>query len=114
VKWLDNINSRLYAPKLNRARVIAAIAVAAIVDTLQVSQLPVLVQLLDVAAMVATIWLIGFHLLLLPTFVLEFIPGISAIPTWTGCVLAVLVLRGKDQYRPPTPLPPPTKPDDQG
>lgn len=109
MKLLDKLNRNLYAPKLNRARVIAAIAIAVAVDALQLTQLPVLVQILDVAAMLVTIWLIGFHLLLLPTFAIEFIPVIDAIPTWTGCVIAVIALRGQQQYRPPT-NPPPAEP----
>lgn len=101
MKLLDKINGRLYAPKLNRTRVVAALAVAVAVDALQLVQIPVLVQTLDTAAMILTVWLTGFHLLLLPTFALEFIPGISVVPTWTGCVIAVIALRGQQQYRPP-------------
>ena len=117
MKLLETLNHRLYAPQLTRGRVIAAIAVAVTVDALQLMQMPVLVQALDVAAMVITIWLIGFHLLLLPTFALEFIPLVDVIPTWTGCVIAVIALRGKNQQRPPNepptidllPAEPPTK-----
>jgi hypothetical protein len=108
MKLLDKLNSHLYAPKLTRLRVVAAIAIAVTVDALQLIQLPVFVEVLDVVAMGMTIWLIGFHLLLLPTFAIEFIPVIDAIPTWTGCVIAVIALRGKAQYRPPENPPPPT------
>lgn len=101
MKLLEQINSRLYAPKLTRARVLVAIALAAVVDALQLIQMPVFVQILDVVAMILTTWLIGFHLLLLPTFAIEFIPVVDSIPTWTGCVLAVIALRGRQQYRPP-------------
>jgi hypothetical protein len=37
--------------------------------------------------------LIGFHPLLLPTFVLEFVPLTDMLPTWTGCVALVMVWR---------------------
>jgi hypothetical protein len=36
---------------------------------------------------------IGFHPLLLPTFVLELIPVADLLPTWTGCVAVVIALR---------------------
>jgi hypothetical protein len=52
-----------------------------------------MVQVLDVLAMVLTTLSIGFHVLLLPTFALEFIPLVDMIPTWTGCVVAVNALR---------------------
>jgi hypothetical protein len=113
MKILDTINNRLFVPKLTRARIVSAIAVAAVVDALQLTQIPILEQALDVVAMVATTWLIGFHVLLLPTFAIEFIPLIESIPFWTGCVIAVIALRGKNQPPGPTvstsppPLPPP-------
>jgi hypothetical protein len=37
--------------------------------------------------------LIGFHPLLLPTFVLEFVPLTDMLPTWTGCVALVMRAR---------------------
>ena len=56
-------------------------------------------EILDVVA-AALLWrLIGFHPLLLPTFVVELVPVIDMIPTWTGCVAAVVALRRKDQRR---------------
>ena len=56
----------------------------------------------DVAAMIVTSRLLGFHPLLLPTFVLELLPVADLLPTWTGCVALVVVLRKKQH----TPLPP--------
>ena len=50
-------------------------------------------ELLDVAAMALTWWLLGFHPLLLPTFVLELFPAADMLPTWTGCVALVVALR---------------------
>jgi hypothetical protein len=44
----------------------------------------------DIVAAISTNWLLGFHWALLPTAVLEAIPGVSAAPTWTGCVLFVI------------------------
>jgi hypothetical protein len=48
---------------------------------------------LDLVAMVLMIWLLGFHPLLLPTFVIEFLPVADVLPTWTGCVGLVVALR---------------------
>jgi len=62
-------------------------------------------QLTDVVAMLLVSWLIGFHWLLLPTFVLELVPLIDEFPTWTACVIAVIVLRRREQ-RPIPPTPP--------
>ena len=56
----------------------------------------------DVAAMIVTSRLLGFHPLLLPTFVLELLPVADLLPTWTGCVALVVVLR-KKQHAPPPP-----------
>jgi len=50
---------------------------------------------LDVIAMVAISRLLGFHPLLLPTFILEFVPFTDLLPTWTGCV--ALVVRARRQ-----------------
>ena len=47
----------------------------------------------DVVAMAAETWLLGFHPLLLPTFAIEFIPVVDAVPTWTACVAAVIAMR---------------------
>jgi hypothetical protein len=59
---------------------------------------------IDVLAMISTTVLLGFHWLLLPTFLLEFVPLVDALPTWTGCVLTVIALRRK------TPAPSSTTP----
>ena len=50
-------------------------------------------EALDVGAMYATSRLLGFHPLLLPTFVLEFVPFTDMLPTWTGCVALVIRIR---------------------
>ena len=51
----------------------------------------------DVVAMLLAIWVIGFHLFLLPTFIIEFIPGVDMLPTWTACMIAVIALRKREQ-----------------
>jgi hypothetical protein len=57
-------------------------------------------ELLDVAIDAATACIIsgllGFHWTLLPSFVLELMPGLDAAPTWTACV-AYLAWKRKRQ-----------------
>ena len=63
---------------------------------------------LDVAAMILTWRVIGFHPLLLPTFAIEFLPVADLLPTWTGCVTIVVALRKRQQAvasPPPAPGP---------
>jgi len=47
--------------------------------------------------MILTSWLLGFHLLLIPTFLFELIPIVDMLPTWTGCVALLVSLRKKEQ-----------------
>jgi hypothetical protein len=58
-------------------------------------------QLIDVAGMLLVSWLIGFHWLLLPTFVLELVPVANEFPTWTACVVAVIALHRHRDKTPP-------------
>lgn len=95
------INNLLAPERLTRARVTCAMIIAVVADGLQFWLGPLgwlgAVQVIDVVAMILTTLLIGFHLLLLPTFVLEFIPLVDMMPTWTGCVIAVIALRRRGQ-----------------
>jgi hypothetical protein len=88
-------------PVLTRNRVRAAYAIAVTTDVLQVSLGPLgwafADEILDVAAMILTSRAIGFHPLLLPTFVLEFLPVTDLLPVWTGCVALVVALRKRQQ-----------------
>ncbi len=117
--FLDKLSGRLTAPKLTRGRIALVIAVAVVADLLQIVLLPLewmfVQQIVDVIAMVLAVWLLGFHVLLLPTFAVEFIPVVDMLPTWTACVVAVIALRKRAQR--PTPdlpsvseLPAPTSP----
>lgn len=94
---LKKLNNLFVPARLTRGRMAFALIVAVAVDGLQVALGPLgwvgMVQVLDVLAMVLTTLSIGFHVLLLPTFALEFIPLVDMIPTWTGCVVAVIALR---------------------
>ncbi|MCU0785809.1 MAG: hypothetical protein MUF81_17550 [Verrucomicrobia bacterium] len=97
MNWITRLNT-LFAPReLSRARVVAAVTAAVLTDLLQIGLLPVAwtfaQQAIDVVAMLGTMVLLGFHLLLLPTFVVELFPLVDLAPTWTGCVIAVIALR---------------------
>jgi hypothetical protein len=99
------------APKLSRTRIILALVVAVFADGLQLLLGPLgwvfVDQTIDCVAMVLVSWVIGFHILLLPTFVIELVPVLEDLPTWTACTAAVIALRRREQR--PTP-PPPEKP----
>lgn len=94
-------------PLLTRQRVRLAYTAAVAADVLQFVLGPLgwafADEILDVAAMIAVSRLIGFHPLLLPTFVLEFLPVTDLLPTWTGCVALVVALRRKQQETEPKP-----------
>jgi hypothetical protein len=94
-------------PPLTRNRIRLAYGVAVTVDALQLVLGPLgwvmADQILDVAAMVAMTQLLGFHPLLLPAFVLEFLPIVDLVPTWTGCVAVVVALRRRQQGDVPEP-----------
>ncbi len=89
---------------LTRPRINTAYAVAVATDLLQLALGPFgwafSDEILDVIAMGATIKLLGFHPLLLPTFALEMVPLADMLPTWTGCVALVVRLR-RSQQPPP-------------
>jgi hypothetical protein len=96
----DKIKAACTAPqRLTIKRIVAAVAVALVADGLQIpfQAVPLVPEIIDVITMAFTTWLLGFHLLLLPTFAVEFIPVVDMLPTWTGCVLAVIALRKRNQ-----------------
>lgn len=86
---------------LTRGRMAVAIAIAVATDALQIGLGPLgwtfLDEIADVIAMILISLLIGFHPLLLPTFIVELIPLADMLPTWTGCVGAVVLLRKRSQ-----------------
>jgi hypothetical protein len=105
MKLPGQLDHLLRVPPLTRTRIVLALVVALVADGLQFG-LGFFGwfgadQVIDVVAMVLTSWLIGFHWLLLPTFALEFLPLMQALPTWTACVSAVIVLRRRQQLAPP-------------
>ena len=102
---------RLAAPTLTPVRVRTAFAVAIATDVLQFVLGPFgwvgADELLDVIAAGATFRLLGFHPLLLPTFMIEFLPLTDMLPTWTACVALVVSARRSQQVaeEPPPPEP---------
>ena len=60
-------------------------------------------EILDVAATILLWRVIGFHPLLLPTFILEFLPISDMLPTWTVFVMLVVALRRRQQMSSPPP-----------
>jgi len=97
MKSLEKASRLLQAPKLTGTRIVLALAVAVAADGLQLLLGPLGWafgdQLIDVATMLLVSWLVGFHWLLLPSFILELIPAVDELPTWTACVVAVIALR---------------------
>ena len=103
-------------PKLTRTRIILAFAVSVVADVLQfpisaasatgLFAIPgeVADVMLDVVVMIITSALLGFHRALLPSFLLELVPGLDLLPTWTGCVAYVVWRRKQAEARAaPTP-----------
>jgi hypothetical protein len=94
-------------PVLTRNRVWLAYAIAVTADVLQFVLGPLgwafADEIIDVATMALTWRVLGFHPLLLPTFVLEFFPVADMLPAWTGCVAVVIVLRKRQQHPPQQP-----------
>jgi hypothetical protein len=94
---------------LTRTRVGLAYATAVSVDVCQWFLGPIgwafPDEILDVVAALLISWAIGFHPLFLPAFALEFVPVADLLPTWTGCVALVVMLRRRQEPPPPGPGP---------
>jgi hypothetical protein len=94
----------------SKTRIVLALAVSVVADLLQfpingavatgLFALPGELAdfILDSVVMVIMSLLLGFHWVLLPSFVLEMIPGVDMFPTWTGCV-AWLIWHRKQQAK---------------
>ena len=84
---------------LTQSRVRLAYAVAIATDALQFGLgpfgWPFADEVLDIIAAAVTWKLLGFHPLLLPTFILEAVPVADLLPTWTACVALVVAMRRK-------------------
>ena len=113
MQWLARFSRLFRMPALTRWRIWLAFVVAVVADGLQLLSGPigwlVFDEVIDLLAMGLSCWLLGFHPLLLPTLVLEIIPVVDMLPTWTGCVVVVVALRKRQQrevVEPPRALPP--------
>lgn len=103
----------MHTPILSKQRIAAAFAAAIIADAIQfpitaATMTGVLAVpgesadlLVDSIMTLVTSSLLGFHWILLPSFVFEAIPGFDLFPTWTGCVAYVIWRRKKQQAMPP-------------
>jgi hypothetical protein len=104
-----NALEKLRPRRLSGLRIFLALAVAVGADGLQLvfSYIGWLGpdQAIDCVAMGLTIWLLGFHVLLLPTFAVELIPLVDDFPTWTACVIAVIALRKREEKLTTSPPP---------
>jgi hypothetical protein len=97
----EKLRSVFRAPPLTRLRMILALVIAMMADGVQLLLGPLgwafIDQAIDCVAMVRVSGVIGFHILLLPTFVVELIPVLEDLPTWTACTAAVIALRKREQ-----------------
>ena len=103
------------APLLTPRRIWIARGLAVLMDLVQLHpalEIPPVSQIVDVATALVMTWLVGWHWAFLPTFLVEAVPIVDLVPTWT---LAVLVAtRGRVApaapavtVAPPAPPPPP-------
>jgi hypothetical protein len=106
----EKLNSLFRAPPVTRTRMILALAMAVAADGLQLLLGPLgwafVDQAIDGVAMILLSRVIGFHVLFLPTFVVELVPVLDDLPTWTACTAAVIALRKREQNNNPPPAPP--------
>jgi hypothetical protein len=105
-------------PKLSQRRIFAAFAVAILADAIQFPATAAAATgifavpseatdcLVDCVVAVITTALLGFHWMLLPTMLIEAVPGLDLLPTWTGCVALVVRLRLKSPQGQPQPASP--------
>jgi len=94
-----------FRPRLTPARIAVAFAAAIAADLVQVLLGPLgwfwPDEVIDVVMAIVTTLAIGFHPLLLPTFIVEILPVVDMLPTWTACVAAVVTLRRRQQRASP-------------
>jgi hypothetical protein len=102
------------APVLTSGRILLAFLVAIAADGFQILLGPLgwtfFDEVIDVITMIVASLLIGFHPLFLPTFLVEFIPIIDMLPTWTACVAMVVALRKRQQRSGAAPSPEGSRP----
>ncbi len=104
-------------PGLTRKRIVLAFSLSVIADIIQ---FPITAVegagfffipgaladfVVDCVVMGAMIKLLGFHWMLLPSLILEAIPGLDLLPTWTACVAYVIWRRKQEQEQRRAPPP---------
>ena len=98
---LDVLEGLFQPPVLTPRRMKLAYGIAVGTDLLQILLGPIgwtfADEIVDVVAAILMWRLLGFHLLLLPTFALEILPIVDMFPTWTGCVAFVVASRKRQQ-----------------
>jgi dolichyl-phosphate-mannose--protein O-mannosyl transferase len=104
------------APTLTPRRIWIARALAVLVDLAQVALLPAeltpLNNAIDVVTAAVMVALVGWHWAFLPTFLVELVPFVDLVPSWT---LAVVIATRGGSAAPPAALPPPGQPrEDSG
>jgi len=108
MNWLNRLKPWFQMPALTRPRIWFAFAVAGTTDVLQLLLGPLgwvfIDEGLDLLAMVLTCGALGFHMLLLPTFIIELVPVADWLPTWTGCTAMVVTLRRRTESQPVPPV----------
>src|ERR1700677_2169480 len=96
-------------PGITRKRILIAYGVAIVADliefpiaALELTMIGAPVAMffsfvLDVFVFGILTFLLGFHWLFLPSFLVEVVPGLDMLPTWVGCVFFVVRQRKKEQ-----------------
>jgi len=85
----EGTGRRISATRIRIARVIAIVADAiqlGLFPAFGVGALSIVNDGLDIVVGLALMFLVGWHFAFLPTFVVELIPGLDLIPTWTVAV----------------------------
>jgi len=99
------------APLLTPRRVWIARGLAVLVDLVQLGAgLTPFNNVIDVVTALAMVALVGWHWAFLPTFVVELVPFVDLVPTWTLAVF--LATRDRVAAAPPAALPPGQAPRD--
>ena len=97
MKLFDKLLQLFPVRPMTRGRMAFALIVAVVADSVQASlTVPGAFgpdQIIDVVAMILSARALGFHMLLLPTFILDFIPLVGLLPTWIACNAAVIAMR---------------------
>ena len=101
------------APLLTPRRIWIARGLAVLVDLAQFALLPAeltpLNNVIDVVTALALLALVGWHWAFLPTFVVEMVPFVDLVPTWTLAV-AIATRGGMAPAAPTVTVEPPAPP----